>query len=105
MLFHTHLSHRLINVPVPILHVLSRASEFIPQAHANHIGHAIKQGGHPSQSLNPEVRVEIQVAKEPIPIRAAATPTGLAYVIVQYHHHLVIPQARDHRLRFKILSI
>jgi hypothetical protein len=90
----------MIYVPVPILNVLSRASELIPQAHANHIGHAVKDGGHPSESLNPEVRVEILVAKEPIPIGAAATPTGLAYVIVQYDHHLVSPQARDHRLRY-----
>jgi hypothetical protein len=91
--------------PVPILNVLSRTSELIPQAHANHIGYAIKDGGHPSESLNPEVRVEILVAKEPTAIRAAATPTRLADVIVQYDHHVVIPQARDHRLGYKILSI
>ena len=33
-------------LPVPITHILSGASKLIPQAHANHIGDTIKEGGH-----------------------------------------------------------
>lgn len=87
---------------VPIVNILFGASQLVPQAHAHHIGHAFEQGGHPSKALDPNVRTEVLVAKETIAIKAAAAPTRLAYLIVQYNHHIVLPKARYHCLQVKI---
>ena len=86
-------------VPVPIIDILFGASELIPQAHANHIVNTIKQCGHPSKALDPEVWVEVLVSKEAIVIRVATTPGGLAHMIIKYDLHIIGSKASHHSLK------
>jgi len=72
----------LHGVPEPVSQIFFRTSELVPQAHTDHITDAADHCGHPSEALDPKVRVEVLVAKEPVTVTVAATPTGLANVIV-----------------------
>lgn len=94
-------------VPVPIVDILLWATELIPKAHTNNMGHAVKHGSHSSEPLDPFLRVEILIPEEPISVEVAAAPPWLADVIVQYHHQLRLPQPPHHRLQsnFKIKPI
>lgn len=66
----------------PSLDALSRASKLVPQAHSDHVSYVSKRSRHPGQALDPETRVEVLVAEEPVSIGPAATPTRLADVII-----------------------
>lgn len=86
------------SVPVPIVEVLFGATKLVSEADSNDVGQGFEDGGHSSEALNPCVRVEELIAKEAISVEVAAAPTWLAYVIVQYHHQLRLPQPPHHRL-------
>lgn len=90
-------------LPVPIVNVLFRSTEFIPQAHGNHSGGPVKNGGHPGQAFDPNVWIKVLVAEEAIAVKVAAAPPRLAYVVVKYHHHLVLSKVGYHCLMFNLL--
>ena len=77
---------------VPIIDIFFGATKFIPQAHPNNICGALKQSGHHGQAFDPKVRIEVLVTKESTTVELAATPTRLAYVIVQYRHYIILPK-------------
>lgn len=46
-------------IPVPVLHIiLFGESELIPQAHAHHIRDTAGHGGHPGETLHPQLWVD-----------------------------------------------
>jgi len=84
---------------VPIVHILFGSSELIPQAHTHHISRTIEKCGHLGETQHPQIWVKIFVTEKPITVRITATPPRLGYVVVQYHHHIVIPETFHHYLQ------
>jgi len=83
---------------VPIVRVLPGPPELVPKAHADDVGDAGEHGGHLGEAVHPDVRVEQGVAEEAVAVGVAAAPAGLAQVVVQDHHHVVLAQAAHHSL-------
>jgi hypothetical protein len=83
---------------VPVVHVLPGAPELVPKAHADDIGDAGEHGGHLGEAVDPDVRVEVGVAEEAAAVGVAAAPPGLAQVVVQDDHQVVLAQAAHHGL-------
>jgi hypothetical protein len=86
------------------LGILPRASELVPQAHADDVGHVGEDGGHAAQPVHPDVWVEVPVAEEPIAVVVAAAPPRRAHVVVQDHHDVLLPQGVHHSLQALLLE-
>ncbi|WVZ22454.1 hypothetical protein V8G54_000998 [Vigna mungo] len=87
------------HVLVPIVHILFGSSELIPQAHTHHISDPIEKCCHLGQTQQPQIWVKKSVTEKPIPVRITATPPWLCYVVVQYHHHILVSKTFHHRLK------
>ncbi|WVZ25040.1 hypothetical protein V8G54_003584 [Vigna mungo] len=90
---------RCYDLLVPIISILSRSSQFIPQAHTYDCGNSLEKGGHLGEAQYPLIWIEEIVIEEAIAVCVTATPSWPGQVVVQNHHHTVVSNTLHHCLK------